>query len=113
MVMLVIFSAFVGALAFVLTFLFVTDHDVVWSLIAGVLAGVMVRGLFSWAHRVAILREWAGDFTDPNRRATETYRYIFWRRILRIGFWLGLIALGAVVFGMLPPEVVSALGQVG
>jgi ATP-dependent Zn protease len=111
--MLVIFAAFVGALAFVVTFLFLTDHDVFWSLIIGGLASVTVRGLFSWAHRTAVLREWAGDHTDPQRRATETYRYIFWRRILRIGFWLGILALGAFIVSLLPPEVVSALGLLG
>jgi cell division protease FtsH len=91
--MVIIFSCFVGALAFALTYLFVTDHDLVWSAIVGLVSALLMRGLYSWGHRVAVLREWTGDYMDPHVRATETYRFIFWRRIFRLAIWSGIFAL--------------------
>lgn len=78
------------------------------------LTGVLVmRGLLSWIRRSLVLRERLPDEEDPDKRALETNRYIFWRRLTFLMLFPGieLIAYFAALVsqGQTPLEALGTL----
>jgi ATP-dependent Zn protease len=104
-----IFTFFVGASTFAVTYIFL-QLGLAWSLADAVVAMIVCRGLLSLIRRRLILAERMAPETDTLTRTVETNRAIFWRRALFLGAVPVLYFVGAYyLFGLAPQDALDAL----
>jgi ATP-dependent Zn protease len=104
-----IFTFFVGASTFAVTYIFL-QLGLAWSLADAFVAMLVCRGLLSLIRRRLILAERMSPETDPLTRTVETNRAIFWRRVLYLAALPVLYFVGAYyLFGLAPQDALDAL----
>jgi ATP-dependent Zn protease len=106
-----IFTLFVGSTAFAFALIWL-QLGIGWSLVYGLFAMIVTRGLLSIVRRWLILRERVTPETDVLARTVETNRAIFWKRAL----WIGIIPVGyfgimQAVFGLAPLDALALIPQ--
>jgi ATP-dependent Zn protease len=104
-----IFTFFVGASTFAVTYIFL-QLGLAWSLADALVAMLVCRGVLSLIRRRLILAERMSPETDPLTRTVETNRAIFWRRVLYLAALPVLYFVGAYyLFGLAPQDALDAL----
>jgi ATP-dependent Zn protease len=104
-----IFTFFVGASTFAVTYIFL-QLGLAWALADALVAMIVCRGVLSLVRRRLILAERMAPETDPLTRTVETNRAIFWRRVLYLAALPVLYFVGAYyLFGLAPQDALDAL----
>ena len=111
MIIFWIFTLFVGSTAFAFALIWL-QLGIGWSLLYGLFAMIVTRGLLSIVKRWLILRERVTPETDVLTRTVETNRAIFWKRAL----WIAIVPIlyfsaTYLIFGLTPFDALALLPQ--